>query len=89
MTAKIEKVCLELSKFLTAKNERYGNSALEPLKVFSQADSGNSICMRIDDKLSRIRNGKELRKNDVVDLAGYLVLLMIDMDWTSFDEMLD
>jgi hypothetical protein len=85
----IEKVCSSLAKFLAVKNERYGNSATEPLRVFSKSGAGNSVCVRIDDKLSRIRNGTELRKNDVVDLAGYLVLLMADRGWTCFDEMLD
>jgi hypothetical protein len=89
MQNQIEKVCMELSKFLKTKNERYGNSALEPIKVFSKAGADNSICVRIDDKLSRIRNGQTLRKNDAVDLAGYLILLMISKGWDNFDELLD
>jgi len=85
----IEKVCAELSNFLAIKNRRYGNSALEPINVFSKADAGSSIRVRINDKLSRIRNGESLRKNDVVDLAGYLVLLMVEQGWDDFGDMLD
>ena len=89
MKDKLEKVCGELSRFLTTKNERYGNSALEPISIFSKIDAGSSILVRIDDKLSRISNAETLRKNDVVDLAGYLVLLMVEHGWDDFGDMLD
>jgi hypothetical protein len=85
----IDLVCAELAKFLKAKNTKYRDSALNPLKIFAKCDSGDSITIRIDDKLNRIINSDELRKNDVVDLTGYLVLLMIAKDWISFDEMID
>jgi hypothetical protein len=84
----IEQVCNSLSHFLLAKNRNYGNSALEPMQVFNKAESGG-ILMRIDDKLSRIKNSQELRRNDVVDLAGYLVLLCIDQGWTDFTDLID
>ena len=32
---------------------------------------------------------ESLRKNDVVDLAGYLVLLMVEQGWDDFGDMLD
>ena len=82
--SKNEITCENLTKFLMEKNKRYGNSALEPLKVFSKIEPDNSICVRIDDKLSRIVNGKELKKNDIVVLAGYLVLLCTQNGWTDF-----
>lgn len=74
---------------LLEKNKRYGNSALEPIGVFSKQDSTNSICIRIDDKIGRIKNSTELRKNDVFDLIGYLILLCISKGWTSFKELID
>ena len=43
----------------------------------------------MDDKLSRIVNGKELRKNDIVDLTGYLVLLLAQKGWDNFKELID
>jgi hypothetical protein len=85
----IGKVMEGLNTFLIAKNKNYGNSALEPLKVFSKIEPTNSICVRVDDKLSRIVNGSELRKNDIVDLAGYLVLLCAQKGWNNFEELID
>ena len=69
----------EIRDLLIAKNQKYGNSALEPLGVFSKLDSKEGLLVRIDDKLKRIKNGS-LEKDDedvVNDLIGYLVLLKI------------
>ena len=85
----IEKVCNGMARLLSEKNKRYGNSALEPLRVFSQADAAEGIMVRIDDKLSRIKNADKLRKNDISDLIGYLVLLCIAQGWTGFDDLID
>ena len=85
----IQDVTEQLTKFLVAKNKNYGNSALVPLKVFSKVEPTNGICVRMDDKLSRICNAKELRKNDIVDLTGYLVLLCAQKGWNNFDELID
>jgi len=85
----IEKVCNGMARLLSEKNKRYGNSALEPLRVFSRADAAEGIMVRIDDKLSRIRNSDKLRKNDISDLIGYLVLLCIAQGWTGFDDLID
>jgi hypothetical protein len=72
------------------KNRRYGDSALSPKQVFSQIDPSEAIKIRIDDKLSRIRNSRGLiRKNDVADLIGYLALLSVSQDWTDFSDLLD
>jgi hypothetical protein len=76
-----------LRDFLVAKNEAYGNSALEPLRIFAKGES--AIEQRIDDKLSRIKNSADLRKNDVVDLIGYLVLISIRNRWTDMKELID
>jgi len=63
---------------LISKNEKYGNSALEPLRVFSKASNVEQILVRIDDKLSRIKSASSLEDEDVVlDLIGYLLLLRI------------
>jgi len=63
---------------LISKNEKYGNSALGPMRVFSKASSVEQILVRIDDKLSRIKNASILEDEDVIlDLIGYLLLLRI------------
>ena len=69
----------EIQNLLIAKNQKYGNSALEPLGVFSKLDAKDGLLIRIDDKLKRIKNGSlERDDEDVVnDLIGYLVLLKI------------
>ncbi len=69
----------EIRDLLIAKNQKYGNSALEPLGVFSQLSAKEGLLVRIDDKLKRIKNGS-LEKDDedvINDLIGYLVLLKI------------
>lgn len=76
-------------KLLEYKNQKYGDSALTPIKVFSKLESVNSIENRIDDKLSRIKNSNEPNKNDVIDLIGYLTLYSLNQGWVTFDEFQD
>jgi hypothetical protein len=75
----VAKVLDDIRDLLIAKNAKYGNSALEPLGVFSQLSAKDGLLIRIDDKLKRIKNGSIDRDDeDVVnDLIGYLVLLKI------------
>jgi len=86
---KISALCDELKRFLLNKNANYGDSALKPIKVFSKGDSGDNIDARMDDKLSRIVESEEQRKNDFVDLTGYLVLKCIEKGWTDFSDLID
>lgn len=86
---KISIVCDSLKEFLLEKNKRYGNSALEPIGVFSKLSSGEGISLRLDDKIKRIKNSNELRKNDCVDTMGYLLLKCIDEGWLDFKDQLD
>ena len=75
---KIIDICVEMAHLLLYKNDKYGNSALEPKKIFYKGDNVTSILIRLDDKLSRIiNNNSELRTNDIADIIGYLVLLLI------------
>ena len=80
----------EIRDILVSKNEKYGNSALEPIGVFSKLSPKEGLLIRIDDKLKRIKNGS-LDKDDedvVNDLIGYLVLLKIHANREqSFDEL--
>ena len=73
--------CHELKWMLIEKNRKYGNSALAPIRVFSNANAEEQILVRIDDKLNRIRNRQNDEDEDVImDLAGYLILLMVARD---------
>lgn len=75
-----------LKSLLEYKNKQYGNSALQPMKVFS---GKCKVGHRIDDKLARVANSKELRTNDVVDILGYLVLVCKEKGWDNFDKFMD
>lgn len=86
---KIIKVCDNIKKFLLEKNKRYGNSALEPIRIHSKADNVEQILVRLDDKLSRIKNSDEMRKNDIVDIIGYYVLLLVSKDYIDFEDLID
>lgn len=75
----VSEVLIEIKDLLISKNQKYGNSALEPLGVFSKLTPEQALFVRIDDKLKRIKNGS-LEKDDedvINDLIGYLVLLKI------------
>jgi hypothetical protein len=71
---------------LEYKNRQYGGSSLDPINVFS---GKTKVGQRADDKVSRIKNSDVLRKNDVVDLIGYLILMCKENSWTNFDEFKD
>jgi len=86
---KINKITESLNDLLQYKNVNYGDSALNPIKVFSKVDAVNSLCQRADDKISRIQNSENLRVNDLIDLMGYCVLICASKDWISFEEFKD
>ena len=73
-------VCEDIKEMLLTKNEKYGDSALNPKRIFSQSSSTEQIMVRIDDKLSRIATTRALGGPDedtLSDLIGYLVLLKV------------
>lgn len=74
----IVRVCTDISVMLQEKNVAYGDSALDPVRVFSKSNSIEQLLVRIDDKLSRFARGTDYPgDNDIDDLIGYLVLLKI------------
>ncbi len=78
MKDKISDELQQIETFLHDKNDAYGNSALDPVRVFSRTDTAEQLRVRIDDKLSRLMRGGEYPGDDtVLDLVGYLVLLRI------------
>lgn len=71
-------VCNDMAWFLIDKNRAYGNSALDPVRIFSNSDNVEQLKVRIDDKLSRFARGTDFPgDNDIDDLIGYLVLLKV------------
>lgn len=74
----IQDECDSIKNLLLEKNRKYGDSALNPSRIFSRSDAIEQIKVRIDDKLSRLKNQQEDEDEDVEqDLIGYLVLLRV------------
>ena len=69
--------CNGLRDLLLSKNEAYGNSALDPVRVFSRANVVEQLLVRLDDKLSRLKRGSAAGEDVERDIGGYLVLLRI------------
>ena len=89
---KISCVCDDIKELLIHKNRKYGNSALEPNRIFSKSSATEQLLVRIDDKLNRIMKGAGLLATDedvVNDLIGYLVLLKISMTSDQNNEILE
>jgi len=72
----IKKECTNIMNILLQKNKEYGDSAINPVRIFSSVDSIEQINVRIDDKLSRIKNKKSkvIKEDTELDLIGYLIL---------------
>ena len=81
--ARIRDICDDVKELLLYKNSKYGDSAINPVRVFSKSSAYEQILVRIDDKLNRIMKGQDLLQDDedvVMDLIGYLVLLKITLE---------
>lgn len=88
MTAKIEDYCDKLKDLLVAKNKEYGNSFEKNLLEYKDFGIDERIigCVRIDDKLNRIKNiiknkdkkvQFESMEDNILDIAGYAILFYI------------
>ena len=69
--------CDALKALLLRKNAVYGDSALDPVRIFSKADPIEQIKVRLDDKLSRLARGSSDDEDVEQDLMGYLILLRV------------
>jgi hypothetical protein len=75
---KLDTVLSSIKSLLIEKNKSYGNSALEPLNIFSKQSASEILKSRIDEKLSRLMRGDDSQNEDTVkDLIGYLILLRV------------
>ena len=79
---RIKQKCKEIEDLLIDKNKKYGDSALNPLNIFSACNASTSIKVRLDDKLKRIANAGlvEDTEDTLIDIAGYIILLMISKE---------
>ena len=66
-----------LARFLIDKNRKYGNSALDPVRIFSKAGTREQLLVRIDDKLNRWSTAADEDEDVLKDLIGYLILLRV------------
>ena len=79
----ISVMCDKIKTMLLGKNKQYGDSVMNPIRVFSKADKTEQLRVRIDDKINRLLQGDESIESDVDvidDLIGYLILLRITME---------
>ena len=75
----IKEVCSQVQDLIISKNRNYGDSATNPCNIFAKGNAIQSLCARIDDKLSRIKNKgiNDETEDTVTDLIGYLILLKV------------
>lgn len=73
----VQEVLADVCNLLIDKNQKYGNSALDPMRVFSRASTVEQLKVRLDDKLSRLARGVGEDEDVERDLMGYLVLLRV------------
>lgn len=75
----IAEECDAIKSLLLEKNKAYGNSAVDPVKIFSKLSNEEQIKVRIDDKISRIARGKQssIQEDTEQDLIGYFILLRV------------
>ena len=75
---KLAETVTSLGRMLLDKNRKYGNSALDPLRVHSQATPIEQLKVRADDKLSRLRSAQADDAEDaLLDYIGYMILLYV------------
>lgn len=71
-------VLKDLQDMLLEKNKAYGDSALNPIRIFAKSDNIEQIRVRIDDKIARLKNlGDKDTEDSEIDLIGYLIILRI------------
>lgn len=78
----LDKVAKSVTDLLKEKNAAYGNSALNPANIFSKLDAVESLLVRMDDKIMRIKNRgiTDQTEDTVNDLIGYLFLLKMALE---------
>jgi len=84
----IAEVCDSIKDLLLEKNRKYGDSALNPVRIFSKADAKEQLKVRIDDKLNRLMNQQvDDNEDTVTDLIGYLILYQVQNKKKEKDQL--
>lgn len=80
---KVEKIL----NHLLDKNRKYGNSALNPVRIISSENTVEQLYIRIDDKLNRVLNRQNDEDEDLpFDIAGYFILVLIYYKLSKMDK---
>jgi hypothetical protein len=75
--ALLEQTLNNAKRMLIEKNRQYGDSALNPVRVFSTASLKEQLLVRLDDKVSRLARGQAAGEDVAQDMLGYLLLVAI------------
>jgi hypothetical protein len=79
----------EVFQMLCEKNAAYGNSALEPVRVFSRAMPMEQLRVRMDDKLSRLANRAPLTEAERAGFFAAFVRVFNPSEAAGEDAQLD
>jgi hypothetical protein len=75
-SARLALVLDHMARLLEERHRHHGNAALKPEAIFSQASARERLCVMLDYKLARYKQGSsELRGENLDDMLGYLLLL--------------
>jgi hypothetical protein len=79
---KCARIAANVLNLLGEKNTQYGDSAFDPIRMFSKLGPDAGLRVRIDDKLSRLLRGNADMESDtdvIDDLIGYFILLLLSL----------
>ncbi len=81
MAEKIQAMCERISRMLQEKNSSYASSVFFPSNILSPLSAIDAIRVRIDDKLTRMKNGHAYKcENDILDVIGYFICELVVRD---------
>jgi hypothetical protein len=76
----IAQECNSIKNMLLEKNRKYGDSAINPKRIFSKSSAKEQILVRLDDKMNRWLNQQNDEDEDVImDMIGYMILYRVAM----------
>ena len=76
----VRRILNGVADILVTRNKEYGNSALDPVHVFSNSGRIEQLKVQLDHKLSRIARGGDPGIDTLRDLIGYEVLYIMAME---------